>query len=214
MDKRGSSLASMRDTQAPNESSGLKMNRAIKANEASLEHQVAKQMIGPGDSRGQRSRGAWKRECAMSQVGAPWPADGAREEASQPRSTAIEENKHAKRWFWLSRAILPFAALLLFTTPSWAIDGVAAEKLVKDNNCFKCHAVDRKKDGPAYRDVAAKFRAESDAQAKLIYHVTSGELVKFPDGHEERHKKIKVKDEEELKNLAGWILSLEGGKKY
>ena len=111
-------------------------------------------------------------------------------------------------------SLLIALATALLAGPSWSIDAAAAEKLVKDNKCIKCHAIDRKKDGPAYRDVAAKFRAESDAQAKLIHHVTAGEMVKFPDGHQERHKKVKVDDPAELSNLAGWILSLEGGTTY
>lgn len=104
--------------------------------------------------------------------------------------------------------------LAALAVPAWSIDTSAAEKLVNDNKCYKCHTVDRKKDGPAYRDVAAKFRNENDAVAKLIQHITSGEKVKFADGHEERHKKVKVDDPAELNNLAGWILSLEGGTKY
>jgi cytochrome c len=103
---------------------------------------------------------------------------------------------------------------LLASAPAWSIDSSAAEKLVKDNKCFKCHAIDRKKDGPAYKDVAAKFRAESEPESKLISHMTSGEMVKFPDGHEEHHKKIKVESDQDLKNLAQWMLSLEGGTKY
>ena len=114
-----------------------------------------------------------------------------------------------------ARRHIALAALVLgAAAPAWAIDAAAAEQLLKTNNCVKCHAVDRKKDGPAYRDVAAKFRTEADAEKKVIYHVTSGELVKFADGHEERHKKIKTNDEEQLKNLARWILALEGGTKY
>ena len=104
--------------------------------------------------------------------------------------------------------------LCAVATPGWAFDPDAAERLLKDNKCVKCHAVDRKKDGPAYRDVAAKFRGESDAQTKLIHHFTAGEMVKFADGHSERHKKARVDDPAELKNLAEWILSLEGGTRY
>jgi len=95
-----------------------------------------------------------------------------------------------------------------------AVDAAAAEKIVADNKCTKCHAVDRKKDGPAYRDVAAKFRPDADAEAKVLHHVTSGEKVKFPDGHEENHKTVKGASKEELTNLVRWILSLEGGKSY
>jgi cytochrome c len=96
----------------------------------------------------------------------------------------------------------------------WAIDAPAAEQLINQNKCTKCHTVDRKKDGPAYRDVAAKFRAEADAESKVLHHITAGEMVKFPDGHKERHKKLKADDPAEVKNVANWILSLEGGTKY
>ena len=106
------------------------------------------------------------------------------------------------------------AAVLVSAIPVWALDAAAAERLVNDNKCVKCHAVDRKKDGPAYRDVAAKFHGEAEAEAKVLHHITSGEMVKFPDGHQEHHKKIKVDDPEEAKNVARWILSLPGGTKY
>lgn len=111
---------------------------------------------------------------------------------------------------------LPIAALMLglIAPAAQAFDAAAAEQLLKSNNCTKCHTVDRKKDGPAYRDVAAKFRAEADAEAKVIHHMTAGEKVKLPDGHEERHKKIKTSGDDELKALARWILALEGGTKY
>jgi cytochrome c len=118
------------------------------------------------------------------------------------------------RYVALAGAALFAVALAPHLRASQTVDATAAERIVKENNCFKCHAVDRKKDGPAYRDVAAKFRDVGDAESKLIFHMTSGEKVKFPDGHEERHKKVKVDDQAQLKNLAAWILSLEGGTKY
>ncbi len=95
-----------------------------------------------------------------------------------------------------------------------AVDVEAAQALAKSSGCTKCHAVDKKKDGPAYRDVAASYKGAADAEAHLIHHITSGEKVKFDDGHEEDHKKVKSKDPAEINNLVGWILSLEGGKKY
>jgi cytochrome c len=115
------------------------------------------------------------------------------------------------------RALLPLTALVMLmmaALPVGAVDAAAALEQLKSNNCVKCHTPERKKDGPAYRDVAAKFRAEADAEKKIIHHMTSGEMIKLPDGHEERHKKIKTNDEAQLKNLAAWILSLEGGTKY
>ncbi len=116
-----------------------------------------------------------------------------------------------------ARALAPlaFGLGLGVSATCWAShDAAQAEKLLKDSNCVKCHAVDRKKDGPAYRDVAAKFRSETDPEGKVLHHITSGEMVKFADGHEERHKKVKTDDVALQKNLVRWILSLEGGTKY
>src|ERR1700675_135427 len=78
-----------------------------------------------------------------------------------------------------------------------AVDTPAAEALAKSSGCNKCHAVEKKKDGPALRDVAANFRGVGEAVKKIHYHITSGEKVKFDDGHEEEHKKVKSKDEGE-----------------
>ena len=89
-----------------------------------------------------------------------------------------------------------------------APDEEAAKALARQNNCFKCHGVDKKKDGPAWREVAAKYKGKPEAEEKLIHHLTSGEKAKFPDGHEEDHKVIKTKDMNEVRNLVQWILSL------
>jgi len=91
-----------------------------------------------------------------------------------------------------------------------AVDVEAAKALALQNNCFKCHSVDKDKDGPAYKKVAEKFKGKPDAEARLIQHVTSGEKAKFPDGHEEEHKIVKTspaKDMAQIKNLVDWILS-------
>jgi cytochrome c len=116
---------------------------------------------------------------------------------------------------WIKMLFMGILIISSSTIPiAMGVDANTAQNLLKDSKCFKCHAVEKKKDGPAYRDVAAKFRSESDAEKKLIHHVTSGEKVKFPDGHEEDHKKVKTSDMEEIKNLVRWIQSLEGGTKY
>jgi cytochrome c len=111
---------------------------------------------------------------------------------------------HARRW----SGLLAAAAVLGNSTPVLAIDAAAAEMLARQNGCFKCHSIEKKKDGPPYREVAAKYKGKAGAEAKLYHHVTSGEKAKFPDGHEEDHKIIKTTDAAEIKNLIGWILSL------
>jgi cytochrome c len=112
-----------------------------------------------------------------------------------------------------SLAIGLLCSAILVARPVGALDADAAQTLARQSGCLKCHAVDKLKTGPAYRDVAAKYKGNPEAEAKLIHHVTSGERVKFPDGHEEDHQIVKSKDAAEIKNLVDWILSLEGGTK-
>ena len=105
--------------------------------------------------------------------------------------------------------ILPAALCATITSaPASAADAAAAEALARQNGCLKCHAVDKAKEGPSYKEIAAKYKGKSGAEERLITHITTGEKAKFPDGHEEEHKIIKTKDMNEIKNLVGWILSL------
>lgn len=107
-------------------------------------------------------------------------------------------------------AILAGAAFLTLVPAAHAVDIDAARSLAKQNNCFKCHAADKEKDGPAYKKVAEKYRGKANAEERLAEHLTSGEKAKFPDGHEEEHKIVKTsppKDMAQIKNLVQWVLS-------
>lgn len=112
-----------------------------------------------------------------------------------------------------SLSIASIAASLLIgatvSLPVQAADEAAARELARANNCFKCHAIDKEKDGPSWNDIAAKNKGKADAVARLTKHLTTGEKAKFPDGHEEEHKIIKAKDPAQTKNLVEWILSLK-----
>jgi len=105
-------------------------------------------------------------------------------------------------------------ATMGLAAPALAADAQAADQLIKDNKCGKCHALDRKKDGPAFRDIAAKFGGKPDAVEKVRHHLTAGDMVKFADGHQEKHKKVKADNDAEIKNLIDWILQLPGGTSY
>jgi cytochrome c len=110
----------------------------------------------------------------------------------------------------LGATIAVATTALLFAAPGYAVDVDAAKALARQNNCFKCHSVEKDKDGPAYKKVAEKYKGKPNAEARLVEHITSGEKAKFPDGHEEEHKIIKTdppKDMAQIKNLVGWILS-------
>ena len=93
------------------------------------------------------------------------------------------------------------------STGANAVDADAAQALAKKNTCLRCHAVDKEKEGPTFKAIAAKYKGQADAVAKLTKHLTSGEKAKFSDGHEEPHKIIEADDPAEITNLVDWILS-------
>ena len=107
-------------------------------------------------------------------------------------------------------AVFVGLTLSLLVPAANAVDAEAAIALAKQNNCLKCHAIDKEKDGPAYKSVAEKYKGKPEAEKRLIEHITSGEKDKFADGHEEEHKIVKTsppKDMEQIKNLVQWILT-------
>lgn len=107
-----------------------------------------------------------------------------------------------------SLAAMALIAMSCSFSSAFAFDAATAESMARQNGCFKCHSIDKKKDGPPLREIAAKYKGKSEAEARLITHITTGEKAKFPDGHEEEHKIIKTKDMNEIKNVIQWILSL------
>ena len=100
-----------------------------------------------------------------------------------------------------------FGVALGASADATAVDAAAAQQLARQSNCLKCHAVDRKKEGPSYKDVAAKYKGKPDAREKVFHHVTSGDKVKFEDGHEEEHAVVKTKEKDKIDNLVDWILA-------
>ncbi|HYA66485.1 MAG TPA: c-type cytochrome [Burkholderiaceae bacterium] len=77
--------------------------------------------------------------------------------------------------------------------------------LAKKSGCFNCHAVDKKLVGPAYKDVAKKYKGDPDAVAKLTKKVSDGGSgvwgpVPMPPN------KGKV-SEADIKTLVEWVLS-------
>jgi cytochrome c len=111
-------------------------------------------------------------------------------------------------WFSSTLAAGLATVALGVATPAFAaeVDADAAQALLKKNDCGKCHAVDKKKDGPSFKETAAKLKGKAGAEDEVYKHLTTAPKVKI-DGKEEEHKMVKSKDEAEIRNLARWILS-------
>ena len=86
------------------------------------------------------------------------------------------------------------------------VDASAAEALLKKSGCFKCHAADKKKDGPSFKETAGKYKGKADGVDKVTKHVTTNPKIKV-DGVEETHDALKTKDAKEIRNAVDWILS-------
>lgn len=72
------------------------------------------------------------------------------------------------------KRLTPAVGLALAAAWAAAPAALADEALAKKHNCTACHAVDKKMIGPAYRDVAKKYKGQADAPAKLAEKVKKG----------------------------------------
>ena len=72
----------------------------------------------------------------------------------------------------------------------------ASPELATKAGCMNCHAVDTKKMGPAFKDVAAKFKGNATAQADITAKLKSGK----------GHPAVKASDDD-LKAIVTWVLA-------
>lgn len=70
----------------------------------------------------------------------------------------------------MKRYLMVFLAVSALASSS----AMANMDLAKAKNCMACHAVGNKVVGPAYKDVAAKYAGQKDAEDKLVAKVMKG----------------------------------------
>jgi cytochrome c len=86
-----------------------------------------------------------------------------------------------------------------------AVPALADEALAKKHNCLACHQLDKKLIGPAYKDIAAKYKGQADAQAKLADKVKKGGTGVW--GQIPMPPNAAVPDAD-VKTLVAWILKM------
>ena len=70
-------------------------------------------------------------------------------------------------------------------------------ELAKSKNCMNCHDIEKKKVGPSFKDIAAKYKDNKDAEATIVGKLKEGK------GHP-----VKVAaSEAELKALVAYALT-------
>ncbi len=102
----------------------------------------------------------------------------------------------------MKSALVALAAVGVLAAGSAA----ASEKLAQSSGCMTCHAIDKKLIGPGYKEVAAKYRNDKGAEAKLIKKAKAGGSGVWgttpmpPNAH--------VKDDDN-KAIVHWVLTLK-----
>ncbi len=100
-------------------------------------------------------------------------------------------------------------ALLIATLAVGAVvstPALANLELAKAKNCMACHSVDKKVLGPSYKEVAAKYAGQKDAETYLAQKIMKGSsgvwgAVPMPPNANVSEK--------EARELAKWTLSLK-----
>ena len=91
--------------------------------------------------------------------------------------------------------------------PAVARAPIEIQRMARKNDCFKCHAVKREKDGPSWHQVAEKYRDKPEAKQKLYTHLTTAPLIELK-GDPEIHKQVEDLSDAEIEALIDWILTL------
>ena len=100
-------------------------------------------------------------------------------------------------------AVAAFAALCGMLTLSGP--AVASAELAKQKNCLACHAADKKLVGPAYKEIAAKYKADKNAQANLVKKVREGGVGVWGQIPMPANPQV---NEQEAQALVKWVLSM------
>jgi cytochrome c len=86
------------------------------------------------------------------------------------------------------------------------VNAADASALAQKSGCLACHTIDKKVLGPAYKDVAAKYKGDKTAEAKLVAKVKAGGSgVWGPMPMPPMGAQVKEAD---ITTIVQWILSL------
>ena len=98
------------------------------------------------------------------------------------------------------------AALFAAGAAHAALDNAKAEAMMKKDGCAACHAIDKKIVGPAYVDVAAKYKNDKNAVATLTKKVKEGGSGVWGQIPMPPNPGVKPEDAEKI---VEWVLSLK-----
>jgi cytochrome c len=96
-------------------------------------------------------------------------------------------------------------SLVLVGLIAGAGSALASEDLAKKSGCLACHAIDRKVIGPSYKSIAAKYKGDAGAEARLMEKLKKGGAGSWGEIF---MPSMQTVPEGDLKILVKWILSM------
>ena len=122
-------------------------------------------------------------------------------------SSRQPEAQDSSRYPMKIRAMLCLSAvsLILTSRANATISDADANKLMAKYNCQACHQVDKQLVGPAFRDIANKYKADAGAASKLQAKIKNGSsgvwgAIAMPPNN------VPAAD---LQALVDWVMSLK-----
>lgn len=97
--------------------------------------------------------------------------------------------------------VFAFAALGLMTVSGTVL---ASPELAKQKNCLACHQVDKKLVGPSYQEIAAKYKGDKDAVAKLAKKIREGGVGVWGQVPMPANPQV---NEQDALTLAKWVMA-------
>ena len=104
------------------------------------------------------------------------------------------------------KSLVPYVSAAALSLAGGAAFAADAQQLLKDKACLACHTLNTKLVGPAYKEVAAKYKTRKDAEAYLVKKIREGSTGVWgavpmpPNG---------TVNDEEAKTLAKFILTVK-----
>ena len=104
------------------------------------------------------------------------------------------------------KVLLSAIALLAISSAGLANAADVGQALAQKNGCLACHSIDKKVLGPAFKDVAAKYKGDKTAEAKMVAKVKAGGSgVWGPMPMPANSPQVK---DEDIKLIVQWILAI------
>ncbi len=81
----------------------------------------------------------------------------------------------------------------------------ADRALANAKNCMTCHTMDKKILGPAFKEVAARYKGDKAAADRIVIKIMKGGSGAWGTAYMPANAQV---NEAEAKKLAAWVLSL------